>query len=380
MGDRVAAAPRELQGASGRHRGALRVRRYGLTVAACLLAVAALGASPAWADGYKQLARELAKTARREGTVKVAVLPFVFLNRPVSVAPVLLSERLAARLGGEGGVQLVERALVGKLLAEHRLALTGALDAQGGARVGRLLQVDAVVTGTLTHLGDRKIEVNARLIRADTGLVLGTATQLVREDWKETFAAGPAPTGGTPPIDLSMVSVPQTLYTARCARCHGDDGAGPDRRDLTRPAVQAKTDVELERAISGGGELMPAFGETFKALEPLSEGEVSALASVVRELGRERRKRDSSLRAGAVLFERHCAACHGYDGRGMHLAAGLFEVPPAALDLTRSSPAYSSAQLAELLRVKKRKMLFRGELSEQALTGVWLYLQKLSKR
>ncbi|MBI4425733.1 MAG: c-type cytochrome, partial [Elusimicrobia bacterium] len=346
------------------------------------------------ADGYKDVARELSKAARAASVKKAAVLPFIFINRPLSAGPVIVSERLTSRMSGKAGLELVERQLLGKLLSEKRLSLTGALDAAQSSRIGQILNLEAVICGTLVDIGDERIEVNARLIRAQDGKILGTARSQVKQDWKEPALGSMTPrrTGeATQAIDLAMISVPEMLYRAKCASCHGLDGSGadaslkpadvsPSAMDLTSRRVQSRGDLELELQIEHGGRRMPPHGDLPGVTQSLSAEEVSSLARLIRQLGRERTAKDGARRAGAKLFEQHCAACHGFDGRGSHLAAGLFDADPKALDL--ASPkvaALGEEQLIAALKKKKRKMMLQPSLEPERLTQLWLYLQHLAR-
>lgn len=349
------------------------------------LALAGLAAGDATAGGWKTLAKDLAVGAARARVARIAVLPFVFVNRPVSSAPWIVSERLTTELTSRSKVQVVERSLLAKVLSEHRLGLTGALDASNGRRLGKLLNVDAVLCGTIVALEDDQLELNARLIRPDGGEVVAAAKAVVAQDWTDPArdAADRPPERGdeAPPLDLGTVSLPEELYRGRCAGCHGVEGEGgrgprgplDASTDLTRASVQRKPDELLTDRIEGGGDGMPAAR--------LNEHQVASLVRLVRRLGQEGALRRQSRTAGGKLFERHCAVCHGFDGQGSHLAAGLFEAPLANLDLTTARVrALDDRALGELLAQKKRRMIFRVDLTQKTLTEVWLYLQALSKR
>ena len=74
-------------------------------------------------------------------------------------------------------------------------------------------------------------------------------------------------------------------YKAKCALCHGPNGAGDTPsgksmkvRDLRSDAVQKQTDVELTKVISGGKGKMPPYGKQ------LSTAEIEALIAFVRTL------------------------------------------------------------------------------------------------
>lgn len=143
-------------------------------------------AAPVWAgDPYNGLAREVRAAAERGSVRRVAVLPFSPAGRPDAEGGVILAERLISRLAGTGDLEVVERTLLDKVLEEQRLGASGALDQRQAREVGRLLGVDAVVTGTFTPLADRKIEVHARVIDAQTARILGAASARVEKEWEE---------------------------------------------------------------------------------------------------------------------------------------------------------------------------------------------------
>lgn len=369
-------------------RGMTRAPRLPLLVLAALLAVP----GGVFGAGFKSLAKDLARGAERGGVKKLAVLPFIFVNRPVSAGPVVVSERITTELTKRGGVLLVERSLLAKIMSEQRLSLTGALDAANSRKLGAILNVDAVVCGTIVALGEDRLELNARIIKADTGEIIGAAKTEVKEDWNDGPAKGgpiAADSETIRSLNLATVSLPEALYRSRCASCHGADGEGGRRprsvldasTDLTRPSVQRKPDEVLGEKIGHGGEGMPAHAEPGSFPAALSERQIGMLVGLVRRLGREGEIRKRQRTAGGKLFDQHCAVCHGYDGKGSHLAAGLFESSLESLDLTNPAvAALDDRALGGLLAKKKRKMVFRADLSQQTLTEVWLYLQALSKR
>ena len=76
----------------------------------------------------------------------------------------------------------------------------------------------------------------------------------------------------------------KTTFAAKCAMCHGPDGAGSEVGksmnipDLRSEAVQKRPDPELVQIISDGKDGMPGFKSS------LSEEQIHALVSYVRSL------------------------------------------------------------------------------------------------
>lgn len=84
-----------------------------------------------------------------------------------------MAEILAARLSIESNLKLVERTELDKVIDEHRLALTGLVDDERAARVGRLVGAQMLVTGKAFVLDDDLLIVT-KLIGVETGRVVGT--------------------------------------------------------------------------------------------------------------------------------------------------------------------------------------------------------------
>ncbi len=74
---------------------------------------------------------------------------------------------------------------------------------------------------------------------------------------------------GTGVIVFAKDSHPSALYVEYCAKCHGEDGTGNTpkgkqlmARDFTDPEFQAsKSDADLVKIVTKGGEDMPPFGK-----------------------------------------------------------------------------------------------------------------------
>lgn len=144
-----------------------------------------------WArSSYEVLARDLARIARKTGYTRVAVLPLQPASGGGAAGGRAIAERLLSRLAGEGGVELVERALLDQVLGEQRLGHQGWIDPAQARRVGRVLGVEGIVTGSFMTLRDGRIEVHARLLDAETARVVGAATSRVAREWEEDFFGG----------------------------------------------------------------------------------------------------------------------------------------------------------------------------------------------
>jgi TolB-like protein len=159
-------------------------RRAGLTSAAFALLLAV---PPARAGGFDKLGALLARAAKAHGRARVAILPFQVIGGQGSTSGRIVSERLVAPLIADGGVEVVERAMLESVMREQQLQFSGVVDARSVKEIGKILNVDAVITGTVVALKDDRVEINARLIDSESAMVLFAAETKVDQDWNESM-------------------------------------------------------------------------------------------------------------------------------------------------------------------------------------------------
>jgi cytochrome c oxidase cbb3-type subunit III len=133
----------------------------------------------------------------------------------------------------------------------------------------------------------------------------------------------------------------EKLYHENCAICHGNEGNGGVGIPLALPAfLEQASDEYLIRTILFGrpGRIMPAFTH-------LSHQQAKAIAHFVRQWHPDNApKWDSTAvtgnkEAGALLFDEHCASCHGKDAKGSTGTGVMFSRPK---DLPISAPALNN--------------------------------------
>ena len=143
----------------------------------------------------QRLAGEIAKNYQGRGVggkAKIAVVEFSDLNGDVTDFGRLLSEELITKLSTTGNYTVVERFLLNKAVAEHKLVWQGVVDPKSAKELGRILGVDAIVSGTVAPLGD-SVRVNARVISTETGEVLSSAAVSVANDDSIDMTPGKGP-------------------------------------------------------------------------------------------------------------------------------------------------------------------------------------------
>lgn len=89
----------------------------------------------------------------------------------------------------------------------------------------------------------------------------------------------------TAALPLAAAADNAAVFKAKCAACHGADGAGQtpmgkklNLRDLRSPDVQKQSNAELTKIIADGKEKMPSYKTK------LSAEEIKGLVQYLREL------------------------------------------------------------------------------------------------
>ncbi|HAM36034.1 MAG TPA: hypothetical protein DEB40_05370 [Elusimicrobia bacterium] len=162
------------------------------------------------AGGFKSMAKELSRAAHGSGIIRVAVIPFEPADSSSPKDGRAIAEKLTTQLVRTGRVQTVERSLIGKLLDEHSLAKTGLIDQGTLKKLGAVLSVDGIVSGSFVTLGSRVL-INARLINLETGLIVAACEREAPREWFDgpglVFVPAPEMTV-EPPTDF-FVGVPR---------------------------------------------------------------------------------------------------------------------------------------------------------------------------
>jgi TolB-like protein len=151
-------------------------------------------------DLAKQLYQRMAATQVK----KVAVVEFPDLNGYQSALGQFIAEELITALAlsaQPGQFDVVERRLLARVLREQELTASSLFDAESIARIGKILGIDVLVTGSLSDLGT-VVKVNARAISVESAKLLAVGattiakTEAVLQLMKQNAGA---PSGGVLP-------------------------------------------------------------------------------------------------------------------------------------------------------------------------------------
>lgn len=112
---------------------------------------------------------------------KIAVVEFSDLDGRTTDLGKYLSEELITRLFKSRRFDVIERQLLNKVLEEHRLSVSGLIDITTAKKLGNLLGVDAICSGTITDLIN-SVKINSRLISTETGSIFAVASVKIQKD------------------------------------------------------------------------------------------------------------------------------------------------------------------------------------------------------
>lgn len=142
-----------------------------------LLAVLATTGSAQQIDqAVGELSGQILDSLQAEGKTKVAVVELTDLSGEVTPLGRLVAEEMISQLFNRGGeqLQLIERGKLEEVLGEQRLGIKGLLEKENVETFGRVLGVEAILTGTIAVLQDR-VRINARLIAVPSAELFATA-------------------------------------------------------------------------------------------------------------------------------------------------------------------------------------------------------------
>lgn len=121
------------------------------------------------------LTNQMVKSLAQERKSKIAIMEFPDLHGQISEFGKFIPEELTTRLFMTRRFEVLERQLLNKVLEEQNLGMSGLIDASSAAEIGKVLGVDAIVTGTITDMGTA-IRINARMIATETAGVFAVAS------------------------------------------------------------------------------------------------------------------------------------------------------------------------------------------------------------
>jgi|GEM_PF-5708274 len=143
-----------------------------------------------WEGRIGNLADQLAAGLLASGRPAIAVVEFTDIDGKPSRLGRFMSEELTTRLFQTGRFRIIERPMLEKVFQEQNLGLSGYIDTATFAKVGRILGVEAIITGTVASMKS-EIRVNARAIASVSASVLSAASVQLPVDARLKALMGP---------------------------------------------------------------------------------------------------------------------------------------------------------------------------------------------
>lgn len=134
-------------------------------------------------NGMEDLSAQIVRDMVSQKKAKIAVIEFSDLEGKRSNIGKFTSEELTAKLFKSGKFHVVERSMMQKIFTEQEFSVSGMVDEKSARKIGKILGVDAICSGTITDLG-KTVKINARLISTETGSLFSVASAEIEKDHK----------------------------------------------------------------------------------------------------------------------------------------------------------------------------------------------------
>lgn len=128
-----------------------------------------------------ELTQQISKEMTDNNKKTIAVIEFSDLRGNVTDLGRYISEELITKLYLTKKFKVIERQLLNKIIAEQKLSLAGMIDPTSAKKLGKVLGVDAIVSGTQTDLA-QGLKINARMLNTETGEIFAVASVEIFKD------------------------------------------------------------------------------------------------------------------------------------------------------------------------------------------------------
>lgn len=104
---------------------------------------------------------------------KIAVLDFEQMGDKINTNEIgaILAEWFITSIVKSGRFDVIERAMLQKILSEQQLGITGVIDDTSASKLGRILGVKVIISGSIMKFGDT-VEINARVIDVESASII----------------------------------------------------------------------------------------------------------------------------------------------------------------------------------------------------------------
>jgi len=143
------------------------------------------------------MAEKIAATEKN----KIAVVDFTDLQGDVTELGRFVAEEFSVALAGAGkGFKVVDRTHLKSIIKENKLSATGLIDPETARKLGKIAGVDALITGTLTPLGD-SVRITVKILDSSTAEVIDATSGNLPKTEAVNVLFATSLTAGAPPSD-----------------------------------------------------------------------------------------------------------------------------------------------------------------------------------
>ena len=121
-------------------------------------------------DFAKQIVNKLIESVLKLPNKSIAIMTFTNLSGEDTEEGKLLAQQMTSFLTSYNSVKVIERDQINKIVDEQKFSLSDMSEENEEQTVGKLLNVDAIIIGSIAHLDDNE-EINVRIIDIKTGQI-----------------------------------------------------------------------------------------------------------------------------------------------------------------------------------------------------------------
>lgn len=126
------------------------------------------------AGQYDEFIQACSSSAVKSKVNTVAILPFEVIGDFDKKYGYFIADQLTHHLSEAGLFSIVERVRIESVIKENELSMSGLTNTKKAVKIGRLLSVDAVITGSAVKNGNQTVII-IKIISTETGVILKTA-------------------------------------------------------------------------------------------------------------------------------------------------------------------------------------------------------------
>jgi TolB-like protein len=196
------------------------------SIVVCITSFSSARAQGGLDQRVSELSQKISNGLTENQKRTIAVVEFADLRGNVTDFGRFIAEELITRLYETKKFKVIERQLLNRVVAEQKLSLTGVVDPSSAQKLGKLLGVDAIASGTITDLG-ASLRINARMIDTSTAEIFAVASTEIAKDSAVMKLLGrdesPANSGNTnSPSDnprRTLQKIDANFFTFELQRC-----------------------------------------------------------------------------------------------------------------------------------------------------------------